>query len=106
MDTHLAAMTADKYATIEGLKVRYLEEGSGTPVLLLHGASLGSSADVFCRNLGPLAATGLRAIAFDFPGYGLSEVGSFLSFSYQNNTVPNLNYSLTRNTADPAALWR
>jgi 4,5:9,10-diseco-3-hydroxy-5,9,17-trioxoandrosta-1(10),2-diene-4-oate hydrolase len=88
MDTHLATMTADKYVTIDGLKIRYLEEGSGTPVLFLHGASLGSSADVFRRNLPNFAKAGLRTIAFDFPGYGLSEVGDDLSLGYQTNTVP------------------
>jgi 4,5:9,10-diseco-3-hydroxy-5,9,17-trioxoandrosta-1(10),2-diene-4-oate hydrolase len=88
MDTHLATMTADKYVTIDGLKVRYLEEGSGTPVLFMHGASLGSSADVFRRNLPNFAKAGLRAIAFDFPGYGLSEVGDDLGLAYQTNTAP------------------
>jgi pimeloyl-ACP methyl ester carboxylesterase len=88
MDTHLATMTADKYVTIDGLKVRYIEEGSGTPVLFMHGASLGSSADVFRRNLPNFAEAGLRAIAFDFPGYGLSEVGDDLSLAYQTNTAP------------------
>ena len=43
----------------------------GPAVLLLHGASLGSSADVFIRNLAPLARAGFRAIAFDQPGFGL-----------------------------------
>jgi pimeloyl-ACP methyl ester carboxylesterase len=81
-------MTADKYVTIDGLKVRYIEEGSGTPVLFMHGASLGSSADVFRRNLPNFAKAGLRAIAFDFPGYGLSEVGDDLSLAYQTNTAP------------------
>jgi 4,5:9,10-diseco-3-hydroxy-5,9,17-trioxoandrosta-1(10),2-diene-4-oate hydrolase len=88
MDTHLATMTADKYVTIDGLKIRYIEEGSGTPVLFMHGASLGSSADVFRRNLPNFAKAGLRAIAFDFPGYGLSEVGDDLSLAYQTNTAP------------------
>jgi 4,5:9,10-diseco-3-hydroxy-5,9,17-trioxoandrosta-1(10),2-diene-4-oate hydrolase len=88
MDTHLATMTADKYVTIDGLKIRYIEEGSGTPVLFMHGASLGSSADVFRRNLPNFARAGLRAIAFDFPGYGLSEVGDDLSLAYQTNTAP------------------
>jgi len=88
MDTHLATMTADKYVTIDGLKVRYLEEGSGSPVLFMHGASLGSSADVFRRNLPNFAKAGFRAIAFDFPGYGLSEVGDDLSLAYQTNTAP------------------
>ena len=88
MDTHLATLTADRYVTVDGLRLRYIEEGSGHPVLLLHGASLGSSADVFRRNLGPLAKAGLRAIAYDFPGYGLSEVGSDLSLNYQTASVP------------------
>ena len=88
MDTHLATMTADKYVTIDGLKIRYIEEGSGYPVLFLHGASLGSSADVFRRNLPNFAKAGFRAIAFDFPGYGLSEVGGDLSLAYQTNSVP------------------
>ncbi len=87
MDTHLSTMTADKYVTVDGLKMRYIEEGQGHPVLLMHGASLGSSADVFRRNLGPLAKAGFRAIAFDFPGYGLSEVGSDLSLAYQNAAI-------------------
>jgi pimeloyl-ACP methyl ester carboxylesterase len=94
MDTHLATLTADKYIAIDGLRLRYIEEGSGHPVLLLHGASLGSSADVFRRNLGPLAKAGLRAIAYDFPGYGLSEVGSDLSLNYQTASVPKFSDAL------------
>lgn len=63
----------EKSTRVDGLQIRYLEEGDGPPILLLHGASLGSSADVFDRNLGPLARGGLRAIAMDRPGYGLSD---------------------------------
>jgi pimeloyl-ACP methyl ester carboxylesterase len=88
MDTHLASLTADKHVSVDGLRLRYIEEGSGHPALLLHGASLGSSADVFRRNLGPLAKAGFRAIAFDLPGYGLSEVGGDLSLAYQTASIP------------------
>jgi len=88
MDTPVNQRPADKYVTIDGLKMRYLEEGQGTPILLMHGASLGSSADVFIRNLGPFAAAGFRAIAFDFPGFGLSEVGADLSLACQRDAVP------------------
>ena len=88
MDTHLVTMTADKYVTIDGLKIRYIEEGTGYPVLFMHGASLGSSADVFRRNLSHFAQAGFRALAFDFPGYGLSEVGDDLSLAYQTNMAP------------------
>jgi pimeloyl-ACP methyl ester carboxylesterase len=56
-----------------GLKIRYLEEGQGQPMVLLHGASLGSSSDGFARNMGPLARGGLRAIAPDRPGFGFSD---------------------------------
>ncbi len=88
MDTQLKARPSDKYVTVDGLRMRYIEEGTGIPTLLMHGASLGSSADVFIRNLEPLAHAGLRPIAFDFPGYGLSEVGADLSLAYQRNSVP------------------
>jgi pimeloyl-ACP methyl ester carboxylesterase len=63
----------DKFVTVQGLRTRYLERGEGPPTILLHGASLGSSADVWRRNLGPLAAHGLRVIAYDQPGFGLSD---------------------------------
>ena len=55
---------------VGGLNVRYLEHGEGAPVILLHGASLGSSADVWTRNLPALAAYRLRVIAPDLPGFG------------------------------------
>jgi 4,5:9,10-diseco-3-hydroxy-5,9,17-trioxoandrosta-1(10),2-diene-4-oate hydrolase len=88
MDTHLSTRPIDKYVTVDGLRMRYIEAGQGPVVLLTHGASLGSSADVFIRNLKPLADAGLHPIAFDFPGYGLSEVGEDLSLAYQRNSLP------------------
>lgn len=73
MDAIVRSKAEDKFVTVDGLRIRYLEEGSGPPAILFHGASLGSSADVWRRNLGPLAAAGVRAIAFDQPGFGLSD---------------------------------
>ena len=55
----------DKFVQVDGLKTRYIEDGAGPAAILLHGASLGSSADVFERNLKPLAAAGVRAIAYE-----------------------------------------
>jgi 4,5:9,10-diseco-3-hydroxy-5,9,17-trioxoandrosta-1(10),2-diene-4-oate hydrolase len=60
----------ERSTRVDRLSVRYLEQGEGAPVLLLHGASLGSSADVWTRNLPALAAHRLRAIAPDLPGFG------------------------------------
>ena len=78
----------DKYVSVDGLKVRYIEEGSGPSVLFLHGASLGSSADVFLRNLGPFANAGFRAVAFDLPGFGLSDIPEKQTTPQQRNAIP------------------
>ena len=73
---------------VGGLNVRYLERGEGAPVILLHGASLGSSADVWARNLQPLAAHGLRVIAPDLPGFGGSDNPQDHSVGYRRRFVP------------------
>ncbi len=84
----LKARAEDKYVTADGLRIRYIEEGEGPAIIMIHGGSLGSSADVFARNLGPLAAAGFRVIAFDQPGFGFSEVPSDLSPGYRRDFVP------------------
>ncbi len=56
-----------------GFRSAYIGAGQGPAVLLLNGASRGSSADVFARNLPDFARAGFRAIAFDQPGHGLSD---------------------------------
>ena len=78
----------NKFVQVDGLKLRYIEAGSGPSVLFLHGASLGSSADVFVRNLGPFAKAGFRAVAFDLPGFGLSEKPAKQSVPQQRNSIP------------------
>jgi len=89
----------DKYITVDGLRLRYIEEGQGPAIVLLHGASLGSSADVFIRNLGPLARAGFRAIAFDQPGFGLSDVPADLSAAYRRDSIPKFMDALGLNKA-------
>ena len=63
----------ENYIDLGRLRTRYLEEGAGPVVLLLHDTSLGSSSDVWVRSLADLAAQGLRAIAPDLPGFGLTD---------------------------------
>ncbi|MFN3889491.1 MAG: alpha/beta fold hydrolase [Beijerinckiaceae bacterium] len=77
----------DKFVTIDGLRIRYIEEGEGPPVIFLHGASLGSSADVFIRNLPAFAQGGLRAIAYDQPGFGLSDAPDDHSVGFRRKGV-------------------
>lgn len=88
MATALKIQTNDKYVTVDGLKTRYIEDGQGPALLLLHGASLGSSADVFIRNLPELAKAGFRAIAFDSPGFGLTDNPTDHSPAFRRNFIP------------------
>jgi pimeloyl-ACP methyl ester carboxylesterase len=80
-------MVKENFIEVEGLSIRTLEEGSGPAVLLLHGASLGSSADVWTGNLSELAARGLRVIAYDQPGFGLSDNPEDPSVAYRTRFV-------------------
>lgn len=77
----------DKFVDVDGLKTRYIELGEGHPVVFLHGASLGSSADVFIRNLPTFAQGGLRAVAYDQPGFGLTDVPSDHSIAFRRKGV-------------------
>jgi 2-hydroxy-6-oxonona-2,4-dienedioate hydrolase len=84
---NVAVRSNDRFVTVDGLNLRYLEEGSGVPAILLHGASLGSSADVFRRNLRVLGASGIRAIAFDLPGFGKSDATDDMSAGYRKTII-------------------
>jgi pimeloyl-ACP methyl ester carboxylesterase len=94
MTTATATALADKYVTIDGLKIRYLEAGSGPALIFLHGGSLGSSADVFRRNLPSFAAHGFRAIAFDYPGFGLSDTPADHSTAYRRSMITKFQDTL------------
>jgi 4,5:9,10-diseco-3-hydroxy-5,9,17-trioxoandrosta-1(10),2-diene-4-oate hydrolase len=90
MATDMKSEMQDKYVDVDGLRIRTIEAGQGPVALLFHGASLGSSADVFIRNMGPLAKAGFRAIAFDQPGFGLSDVPADHSVAYRRKMVPKM----------------
>ncbi|MBL8628705.1 MAG: alpha/beta fold hydrolase [Rhodospirillaceae bacterium] len=52
-------------------QVHYREHGSGAPLVLLHQTAWSSTQ--FKNAMEPLAARGLRVIAVDTPGYGMSD---------------------------------
>lgn len=84
----------EKTVNVDGFTTRYLEEGEGPPVILLHGASLGSSADVWEKTFASLAQAGLRAIAYDQPGFGLSESPRDFTASYRTGFILKLMNAL------------
>ncbi len=59
------------YVEVDGLRMHYLDEGRGEPVLMLHGEPTWS---YLYRKMTPvLAAAGLRAVAPDLIGFGRSD---------------------------------
>lgn len=77
----------EKSIHVDGLRIRFLEEGTGPAVIFLHGASLGSSADVYEGTLAPFAQGGYRAIAYDQPGFGLSDRPKDYTVSYRTGFI-------------------
>lgn len=60
-----------RFIEVDGVRLHYVEEGSGPPLVLLHG--LGSMVEDFVLSgLVSEAARRYRVIAFDRPGYGHS----------------------------------
>jgi pimeloyl-ACP methyl ester carboxylesterase len=88
MATAMKSRLEDKYVTIDGLKVRYIEQGTGPVALFLHGASLGSTSDVFVDMIPQFAEAGFRAVSFDIPGFGLSDTPAQQSVKAQRESIP------------------
>jgi triacylglycerol lipase len=64
------AQPADKTATVYGMKIHYLEAGSGPVVVLLHG--LGADSSNWASTIGPLSQK-YRVIVPDQIGFGRSD---------------------------------
>ena len=58
------------FITVDGTRLRYLDSGAGTPVVLLHGN--GSMIEDFVSS-GIMDSPGHRFVAFDRPGFGYSD---------------------------------
>src|SRR5438309_8167900 len=64
------APVSDKWATVYGVKIHYLEAGSGPVVMLLHG--LGGDVSNWAPTIGPLSQR-YRVIVPDQIGFGKSD---------------------------------
>jgi haloalkane dehalogenase len=80
------------YFEWEGLRLHYLDEGSGEPVLLLHGEPDWS---YLYRRMIPILAARFRVIAPDYAGFGRSDKPTDISW-----------YSYDRHVASITALIR
>ena len=61
-----------KFIDVDGVRLHYTEQGSGDPLVLLHGNGI-TSSDFEASGLTARAAEQYRVIAFDRPGFGYSE---------------------------------
>jgi pimeloyl-ACP methyl ester carboxylesterase len=61
-----------RFVTVDGVRLHYLERGSGPPVVFLHGNGA-MVEDMLISGVVYHAASAYRAIVFDRPGFGHSE---------------------------------
>ena len=62
----------DRYINADGVRLRYIDQGSGVPVLLVHG--FGNSIDTWTTSgIAQTLASSYRVIAFDERGHGRSD---------------------------------
>ncbi len=65
-----------RFTQVDGLRLRYVRAGQGSPVLLLHGFS---SSLYTWRDVLPGLARSHDVVALDFPGFGGSQIPADLS---------------------------
>jgi haloalkane dehalogenase len=62
---------APRYAEVDGLRLHYLDEGDGDPIVCFHGEPTWSY--LYRKMIPPLVAAGHRVIAPDYAGFGRSD---------------------------------
>ncbi|MXR37463.1 alpha/beta fold hydrolase [Craterilacuibacter sinensis] len=75
MHVHPSPIPEGRFVTLpDGLKLHYHDEGTGLPVLWLHGSGPGASGySNFKGNVPAFSAAGYRSLVLDLPGFGLSD---------------------------------
>ena len=61
-----------KFIDVDGVRLHYIDQGQGEPLVLLHGNGI-TASDFEASGLLQRAAEQYRVIAFDRPGFGYSE---------------------------------
>ncbi|MGL6070139.1 alpha/beta fold hydrolase, partial [Craterilacuibacter sp.] len=74
MNVYPSPIPEGRFVTLpDGLKLHYHDEGSGLPVLWLHGSGPGASGySNFKGNVPAFNHAGYRSLVLDLPGFGLS----------------------------------
>ena len=67
----------DRYVFVRGVRVHYIEEGEGLPVVMMPGASFNANTWVQVGLVEGVARAGFRAISVDPPGQGETPQGPY-----------------------------
>lgn len=71
-----------KYIDVNGIKTCYIEEGSGEPLILIHGGGAGANGYGNWFGCLPLVGKQFRTIAVDMVGFGNSDSPDPAGFEY------------------------
>ena len=83
----LRAGLEDKYVTVNGRSIRYIEKGSGRPLVCIHSTGISLSADQWLVSIDALSVSS-HVYALDMPGWGLSDYpGQGYSFPMWTSTI-------------------
>jgi pimeloyl-ACP methyl ester carboxylesterase len=61
-----------QFVEVDGVRLHWIEQGAGRPVVFVHGAG-GMVEDLLTSRFGPMVGANHRLIALDRPGYGHSD---------------------------------
>ena len=76
---------APNYAEVDGLRLHYVDDGAGDPVVFLHGEPTWSY--LWRKVIPPVREAGFRCIAPDLPGFGRSDKPTDIGwYSYDAHT--------------------
>ena len=73
----------------EGLRLHYVDEGEGPPVVLFHGEPTWSF--LYRKVIPKLTSAGFRAVAPDYPGFGKSDKSTDPEFYTYDRLVESMN---------------
>jgi 2-hydroxy-6-oxo-6-(2'-aminophenyl)hexa-2,4-dienoate hydrolase len=77
-----AAQYEKKYIDVNGIKTCYIEQGSGEPLILIHGGGAGANGYGNWFGCLPLFGAHFRTIAVDMVGFGNSDSPDPATFEY------------------------
>lgn len=74
------------YLEVDGLRIAYLDEGEGEPVLLMHGEP--SWSYLYRKMMPPLLEAGFRVLVPDLVGFGRSDKPTSRDdYTYQRHVI-------------------